>query len=167
MNIPDTRGMCQYFLVFHNQAHLLLSDLSGLQWKEWKPPSAIVWERCFLSHPNEPRCLLISSNRPRRLPCLQLRADWTGAIAAPSHWPTAIWLASFSRFIKSVDTFDAYLSLINLVSVDVKPVLNWANVCSLNILRTVRRTMIRFLTELLVQQKWFGQFKLYFFLKGL
>ena len=49
----------------------------------------------------------------------------------------------------------------------LKPVLNWANVCSLNILRTVRRTMIRFLTELLVQQKWFGQFKLYFFLKGL
>ena len=52
MNIPDTKGMYQYFLVFQNQAHLLLSDLSGLQWKEWKPPSAIVWERCFLSHPN-------------------------------------------------------------------------------------------------------------------
>ena len=27
----------------------------------------------------------------------------------------------------------------------VKPVLNWANVCSPNRLRTVRRTMIRFL----------------------
>ena len=31
-----------------------------------------MWKRCFLSHPNEPRCLLISSNRPRRLSCLQL-----------------------------------------------------------------------------------------------
>ena len=32
----------------------------------------------------------------------------------------------------------------------LKPVLNWANVCLPNILRIVRRTMIRFLTELLV-----------------
>ena len=45
----------------------------------------------------------------------------------------------------------------------LKPVLNWANVCSPNILRTVRRTMIRFLTELLVRRTWFGQFdELYF-----
>ena len=40
----------------------------------------------------------------------------------------------------------------------LKPVLNWANVCSMNILRTVRRTMIRFLIELLVRRTWFGQF---------
>ena len=39
----------------------------------------------------------------------------------------------------------------------LKPVLNWANVCSANILRTVRRTMIRFLIELLVRRTWFGQ----------
>ena len=45
----------------------------------------------------------------------------------------------------------------------LKPVLNWANVCSMNILRTVRRTMIRFLIELLVRRIWFGQFdELYF-----
>ena len=41
----------------------------------------------------------------------------------------------------------------------VKPVLNWANVCSPNILRTVRLTMIRFLIELLVRRTWFGQFE--------
>jgi len=41
----------------------------------------------------------------------------------------------------------------------LKPVLNWANVCSPNILRTVRRTMIRFLIELSVRQTWFGQFE--------
>ena len=29
----------------------------------------------------------------------------------------------------------------------LKPVLNWANVCSPNILRTVRRTVIRFLID--------------------
>ena len=34
----------------------------------------------------------------------------------------------------------------------LKPVLNWANVCSLNILRTVRQTMIRFSIELLVAE---------------
>ena len=39
-----------------------------------------------------------------------------------------------------------------------KPVLNWANVCSPNMLRTLRRTMIRFLIELLVRRTWFGQF---------
>ena len=41
----------------------------------------------------------------------------------------------------------------------LKPVLKWANVCSPNILRTVRRTMIRFLIELLVRRTWFGQFE--------
>ena len=49
----------------------------------------------------------------------------------------------------------------------VKPVLNWANVCSPNILRTVRRTMIRFLIELLVRRTWFGQSKRYFVLNWL
>ena len=49
----------------------------------------------------------------------------------------------------------------------VKPVLNWANVCSPNILRTVRWTMIHFLIELLVCWTWFGQSKLYFVLNWL
>ena len=50
----------------------------------------------------------------------------------------------------------------------IKPVLNWANVCLPNILRTLRRTMILFLTELLVRRTWFGQFdKLYFVLNWL
>ena len=51
---------------------------------------------------------------------------------------------------------------------NVKPVLNWANVCSPNVLRTVRRTVIRFLIELLVLRPWFGQFEdLYFVLNWL
>ena len=50
----------------------------------------------------------------------------------------------------------------------IKPVLNWANVCSPNILRTVRRIVIRFLTELLIRRTWFGQFdELYFVLNWL
>ena len=49
----------------------------------------------------------------------------------------------------------------------LKPVLNWANVCSPNILRTVRRTTIRFLIELLVRRTWFGQSKLYVILNRL
>ena len=49
----------------------------------------------------------------------------------------------------------------------VKPALNWANVCSPNILRTLRRTMIRFLIERLVRRIWFGQSKLYFILNWL
>ena len=49
----------------------------------------------------------------------------------------------------------------------LKPVLNWANVCSPNILRTVRRTMIRFLIELLVRRTGFGRFdELYFVLNS-
>ena len=49
----------------------------------------------------------------------------------------------------------------------LRPVLNWANICSPNILRTLRRTMIRFLIELLVRRIWFGQSKLYFILNWL
>ena len=50
----------------------------------------------------------------------------------------------------------------------LKPVLNWANVCSPNILRTVRRNVIRFLIEVLVRRKLFGQFdELYFVLNWL
>ena len=50
----------------------------------------------------------------------------------------------------------------------LKPVLNWANVCSPNILWTVQRTMICFLIELLVHRTWFGQYdKLYFVLNWL
>jgi len=40
----------------------------------------------------------------------------------------------------------------------LKLVLNWANCLpSPNVLRTVRRTILRFLIELLVRQTWFGQ----------
>ena len=50
----------------------------------------------------------------------------------------------------------------------LKPVLKWANVCSPNILRTLRRTMIRFLIELLVRRTWFGLVdELYFVLNWL
>ena len=61
-----------------------------------------------------------------------------------------------------------YLFDDTLTIASVKPVLNWANVCSPNILRTVRRTMVRFLTELLIRRTWLGQFdELYFVLNWL
>ena len=53
---------------------------------------------------------------------------------------------------------------ISVIHFDIR---SWANVCSPNILRTLRRTMIRFLTELLVRRIWFGQSKLYFILNWL
>ena len=47
--------------------------------------------------------------------------------------------------------------------VDVKPVLNLANICFADIVRSIRRTLLRFLTELIVRRTWFGQFgELYF-----
>ena len=53
-------------------------------------------------------------------------------------------------------------------SVNLNPLLNWANVCSPNILRTLRRTIICFLIELLGRRTWFGQFnELYFILNWL
>ena len=55
-----------------------------------------------------------------------------------------------------------YCHLSNKEKLSLKPVLNWANLCWPNILRTLRRTMIRFLIELLVRRIWFGQSKLYF-----
>ena len=54
-----------------------------------------------------------------------------------------------------------------IIHSSLKPVLNWANVCLPYILRTVRRTIIRFLIELLVRRTWFGQSKLYFVLNRL
>ena len=39
----------------------------------------------------------------------------------------------------------------------LSPFLTGRNVCSPNILRTLRRTMIRFLIKLLVRRRWFGQ----------
>ena len=40
----------------------------------------------------------------------------------------------------------------------LSPFLIGQNVCSLNILRTVRRTIICFLIELLLRRTWVGQF---------
>ena len=84
------------------------------------------------------------------------------------------------RQVKSVRHYDVVMNYQDISSVyrqgvtmsqfglAVKPVLNWANGCSPNILRTVRRTMIRFLIELLVRRTWFGQFnELYFVLNWL
>ena len=63
--------------------------------------------------------------------------------------------------------FISVCCFVHTSSLRVKPVLNWANVCSPNMLRTLRRTMIRFLIELLVRRIWFGQSKLYFILNWL
>ena len=55
---------------------------------------------------------------------------------------------------------DVLITLYGIISLYLNkslPILNWANVCSPNILQTVRRTMIRFLIELLVRRTWFGQ----------
>ena len=51
--------------------------------------------------------------------------------------------------------------------VEVSPFLTGRMFVRPNILRTLRRTMIRFLTELLVRRIWFGQSKLYFILNWL
>ena len=63
--------------------------------------------------------------------------------------------------------FGNFIDYDNAKIVNKKPVPNWADVCSPNILRTLRRTMIRFLIELLVRRTWFGQSKLYFVLNWL
>ena len=75
-------------------------------------------------------------------------------------------LSSFKAFenLPLLTVFSPQLISIPSFCFSHKPVLNWANVCSTNILRTVRRTMIRFLIELLVHRTWFGQSKLYFVL---
>ena len=52
-------------------------------------------------------------------------------------------------------------------SVALSPFLTGRMFVGPNILRTLRRTMIRFLIELLVRRIWFGQSKLYFILNWL
>ena len=59
-------------------------------------------------------------------------------------------------------------SVTHSVGAAVSPFLTGRSVCSPNILRTVRRTTIRFLIELLVRRTWFGHFnELYFILNWL
>ena len=77
------------------------------------------------------------------------------------HWFT-------TSFLQPTAIIAYVISLHSCSSKFVKPVLNWAHVCSPNILQTVRRTMIRFLIQLLVHQTWFTQFsELYFVLNWL
>ena len=65
--------------------------------------------------------------------------------------------------LKPHSSWDSTITLLGL-----KPVLNWANVCLPNILQTLRRTVIRFLIELLDRRTWFGHFdELYFVLNWL
>ena len=80
-------------------------------------------------------------------------------------WSAKLVLQCFLECAKQVTNCSQEIFL--GCTLDVTPVLNWANVCSSNILRTLRRTMIRFLTELLVRRIWFGQSKLYFILNWL
>ena len=60
-------------------------------------------------------------------------------------------VAVTDKFIHTVTTFlPLSRQIFDPVGVAcLKPVLDWANVCSPNILRTVRQTMIRFLIEIL------------------
>ena len=83
-------------------------------------------------------------------------------------WTENVFETKESAVIAIVPRSDCGLRLENQSDVvALKPVLNRANVCSPNILRTLRRTMIRFLIELLVRRIWFGQSKLYFVLNWL
>ena len=59
-------------------------------------------------------------------------------------WPFMVVVAVKENYCR-------FLMIMDLLI--LKPVLNWANVCSPNILRTLRRPMIRFLTELLVRER--------------
>ena len=84
---------------------------------------------------------------------------------------TKIWVNALLRLANCCKTKIWVSTLLRLTNccktVGLKPVLNWVNVCSPNILWTVWRTMICFLIELLVCWTWFGQSKLYFILKWL
>ena len=100
------------------------------------------------------------SYRTGKIYCLQARAH-TPSIAFRHLPPNSVrfsYATEGALFISVQLSTDA-VSALRKVWVLIKPVLNWANVCSPNILRTVRRTMICFLLELLVRRTWFGQFE--------
>ena len=96
------------------------------------------------------------------------REDFSGGCATTRNCCCKVLFWKFHVFL-----CEMWTALMSTLCVEItwflflKPVLNWVNVCSPNILQTVRRTMIRFLIELLVHWTWFGQSKLYFVLKWL
>ena len=88
------------------------------------------------------------------------------------HCALHMWMCAFILWYIGMSSTEisptrASLAAESAAEFPLNPVLNWANVCSPNILRTLRRTMIRFLIELLVRRIWFGQSKLYFILNWL
>ena len=80
-----------------------------------------------------------------------------------------VWLPKYKYNVCTTILCILY-KFVYLLCVCIKPVLNWANVClpeHTSDTSTLRRTMIRFLIELLVRRIWFGQSKLYFILNWL
>ena len=71
----------------------------------------------------------------------------------------------FVRYTGGISDLASYKFLVLLFV--LSPFLTGRMFVRPNILRTLRRTMIRFLIELLVRRIWFGQSKLYFILKWL
>ena len=92
---------------------------------------------------------------------------WNPGTAVGYSRPYCLAQATHSRGPWGKTLSPCFSCNLSVSAVGVTPILNWANVCSLNILRTVRRTMILFLIELLVRRIWFRQSKVYFVLNWL
>ena len=114
-------------------------------------PTSIAKRRPTCTHPKT------INIRPR----LAMHGPWTRLMTASQIQRASLKKIKVLRPAKTEETVS------HGQSNSVEPVLNWANVCSPNILRTLRRTVIRFSIELLVRRIWFGQSKLYFILNWL
>ena len=99
---------------------------------------------------------------PAILPCLHLKHNHIARAARRSgrhQFQPCSTASSGSVFILFYKTRSHIHYVVSKSHVLSPFSLNWAKVCSPNILRTVRRTVIRFLIELLVRRTWFGQFE--------
>ena len=87
----------------------------------------------------------------------QLRMGFTNV----SYWANIICSVLKVKLFRHVE------DIIIITNSALSPFLTGRMFVRPNILRTLRRTMIRFLIELLVRRIWFGQSKLYFILNWL
>ena len=77
-----------------------------------------------------------------QLPCAIARINICAHVKKSKLWQPYHYLNTQKYCTRWQEWVALLLRLLRL-----KPILNWANVCSPNILRTVRRTMIRFLID--------------------
>ena len=155
--------------------HLCNLELEGGKSGSWKPVTITSsWKPVTVTSILLVLLKFYYEQRPSFLPCLELTRALTHIHDACTHdfshyAAFLLFLLNLSNKITAgmLDWLLIFLFFSVYHMPVLSPFLNGRTFVRLNILRTLQRTMIRFLIEHLVRRIWFGQSKLYFILNWL